>query len=82
MDAQVDYVRKDLQNHFGSAEWHLNLRAGPECILILAECLLLVSKPEAMALDLTGLGLPYVLVSMPHPLLPVNGKKHLAEIQR
>jgi hypothetical protein len=53
MDEQEVQVRKDLQNQFGSRGWRLNLRAGPECVLILAECLLLISKPEAMALDLS-----------------------------
>jgi len=49
--------------------------------LNLAECLVLVSKPEAMALDLTDPRLPYVPVSRPRPLLPANGNKPLADPQ-
>lgn len=70
MDEQVIQVRKDLQNQFGPREWRLNLRAGPDSVLILAECSLLISKPEAMALDLSDPRLPYVHASRPHPSLP------------
>jgi hypothetical protein len=66
MDEQVVQVRKDLQNQFGSQQWRLNLKAGPDCVLILAECSLLISKPEVMALDLSDPRLPYVHASRPH----------------
>ncbi|KEF60920.1 uncharacterized protein A1O9_02484 [Exophiala aquamarina CBS 119918] len=52
-------AHSDFQKQLGAREWHLNLRAGPDCILILAEALLVVSRREAMALDLSGPGLKY-----------------------
>ncbi|PVH69944.1 hypothetical protein DL98DRAFT_661415 [Cadophora sp. DSE1049] len=59
MDEQVIQVGKELQAQVRSQQWGLNVRAGPECVLILAECQLLSSKSQAMALDLSGSGLPY-----------------------
>lgn len=67
MDEQVVQVRNDLHNQFGSREWHLNLKAEPECVLALAECLILVSKPEVIALELKDLRLPYVLPDSQSP---------------
>jgi hypothetical protein len=60
MDEQVAQVGKDLQRQFTSREWGFNLKAGPECVMILAECKLLVSKEAAMAINLSGSDLPYV----------------------
>jgi hypothetical protein len=53
-------AHSDLQKQFGAREWQLNLKAAPDCILILAEALLVVSKRETMALDLSGPGVKYV----------------------
>lgn len=50
----------DLQKQFDAREWHLNLKAAPDCILILAEALLVLSKDETIALDLSGPGVKYV----------------------
>ncbi|KAL7623140.1 hypothetical protein AAE478_006821 [Parahypoxylon ruwenzoriense] len=59
MSEQVVQVGKELQTQARSQQWGLNVRAGAECVLVLAECQLLASKPEAMALDLSNSGLPY-----------------------
>jgi hypothetical protein len=67
MDEQVFQVRNDLHNQFGSREWHLNLKAGPECVLALAECLILVSKPEVIALELKDPRLLYVPACQSQP---------------
>ena len=58
MDAQVTQVSSDIKIQLGSLPWVFNLSAAPECILIMAECKLLVSKESAKALDLSDCGLP------------------------
>ncbi|KEF56495.1 uncharacterized protein A1O9_08076 [Exophiala aquamarina CBS 119918] len=57
-------AHSDLQKQFGAREWKLNLKAAPNCILILAEALLVVSKRETMALDLSGPGVKKLYVDV------------------
>jgi len=57
MDEQVYRTRGEFHQQLSSRQWHLNLRAGPESVLLLAECQLLVSKPETLALELSSSGL-------------------------
>ncbi|EED11877.1 hypothetical protein TSTA_110570 [Talaromyces stipitatus ATCC 10500] len=48
-----------LQRDFGWQDWRLNLRAGPECIGILGQCLLITSRSDLIGIKLSGPGLEY-----------------------
>jgi hypothetical protein len=52
-------MQDTLQREYGWQDWRLNLRAGPECIGILGQCLLITSRSDLMGIKLCGSGLEY-----------------------
>ncbi|KAJ0131304.1 putative Fumarylacetoacetate hydrolase domain-containing protein 2 like protein [Fusarium oxysporum f. sp. albedinis] len=52
-------MHNTLQREYGQQDWRLSLRAGPDCIGILGQCLLITSRSDLLGLKLTGPGLRY-----------------------
>ncbi|KAH7144229.1 hypothetical protein B0J13DRAFT_622795 [Dactylonectria estremocensis] len=56
---QLLSLRDELKNYLKPQEWGIQIQGAPQCVILMAQCKLLVSKPSAMALQLTGSGLKY-----------------------
>lgn len=62
-DHQILRLRDDLDNGLKSQLWARQIQGAPQCVILMAECKLLVSKSSAMTLNLSGCGLQYVICS-------------------
>jgi len=72
MEPEKELTRagKELQDQFRPPrEWSLNIQSGPECVVVMAQVLLIVSTKEVMGISLSGEGLMWV-VSDALPLFP------------
>lgn len=58
MSSEVQRVRSDIQG----GDWHVDIQAAPACVLVLAECKLLITRLDAMRLELKGPGLQYTVL--------------------
>jgi hypothetical protein len=63
-DHQILRLRDDLDSELKSQLWARQIQGAPQCVILMAECKLLVSKSSAMTLDLSGCGLRYVSCSL------------------
>ena len=59
LDTQVARLEKSFQEEDYNRDWSRDIRAAPECVWILAECLLITSKSDGLAIELKGQGLEY-----------------------
>ena len=50
-------MHNTLQREYGQQDWRLSLRAGPDCIGILGQCLLITSRSDLLGLRIEGPGL-------------------------
>jgi hypothetical protein len=55
MEQQILRMETTLQREYGDQDWSMVLRAGPDSIGILGECILLTSGPNVMGIELIGL---------------------------
>ncbi|KAL5363014.1 hypothetical protein BJX96DRAFT_177695 [Aspergillus floccosus] len=62
MTNQVQCLEEDLE-HDKDQDWSQSLRAGPECLAILGECILLTTRPSVTGIELEGPGLPWPMLS-------------------
>lgn len=57
---KIQGLHQTLQREYGHQDWSSNLRAGPECLCIIGENLLVTSRPSTIGMKLSGPGLEYV----------------------
>ncbi|KAL4982537.1 hypothetical protein BDW68DRAFT_182448 [Aspergillus falconensis] len=57
MEQQILRMETELQEQYGNEDWSMTFRAGPDSIGILAECIVLTSRPGIMGIELRGVGL-------------------------
>jgi hypothetical protein len=57
MEQQILRMESTLQRDYGDQDWSKIFRAGPDCIGILGECILITSGPKVMGIELKGPGL-------------------------
>lgn len=57
MEQKVTRMEKELEKQYGKEDWSMTFRAGPDSIGILAECILITSKPKVMGIEIGGPGL-------------------------
>lgn len=69
-------METELQSEYGDEDWSTTFRAGPDSIGILAECIVITSRPKVIGIELKGPGLLCVLpFSDPRRAIPrVSGK--------
>ncbi|KAE8384245.1 hypothetical protein BDV23DRAFT_177207 [Aspergillus alliaceus] len=63
MEQQISRLRSDLERNYGKENWAMAFRAGPDAIGILAECMLITSRPKVMGMEVKGPGLMYTTLS-------------------
>ncbi|KAL3473103.1 hypothetical protein BJX99DRAFT_261649 [Aspergillus californicus] len=56
-------MKTELEGQYGKKDWNITFRAGPDAIGILAECILITSRPNVIGLEVTGDGLKYTALS-------------------
>lgn len=57
MDQQSVRMERELQRQYGKGDWGMTFRAGPDAIGILAECILITSRPNVTRIKVGGPGL-------------------------
>jgi len=57
MEQQILRMESTLQKDYGDQDWAKSFRAGPDCIGILGECILITSGSKVMGIELNGPGL-------------------------
>ncbi|KAJ5455540.1 uncharacterized protein N7458_003804 [Penicillium daleae] len=63
MEQSILRMETELQMQYGNEDWSTTFRAGPDSIGILAECILITSRPMVIGIELTGPGLEYTTLS-------------------
>jgi len=60
-EKELTQASKELEAQIQSSrQWSLNIQAGPECVAVMAEVLVIVSRKEVMGIVLSGEGLRLV----------------------
>ncbi|KAL4767104.1 hypothetical protein BDW60DRAFT_227033 [Aspergillus nidulans var. acristatus] len=59
MEQRVLHMESELKARYGAEDWSTTFRAGPESIAIIAECMVITSKPSVIGIELKGTGLAY-----------------------
>ncbi|GAB1217319.1 hypothetical protein ATERTT37_006557 [Aspergillus terreus] len=62
MTNQVQSLEQEIEPD-KDRDWSQSLRAGPECLAILGECILLTTRPSVTGIELEGPGLPWPMLS-------------------
>ena len=57
MEQQSIRMKTELERQYGKEDWSMTFRAGPDAIGILAECILITSRPKVMGIEIKGPGL-------------------------
>ena len=57
MEQSILRMETELQKQYGNEDWSTTFRAGPDSIGILAECILITSRPMVIGIELKGPGL-------------------------
>ncbi|KAL4910294.1 hypothetical protein BDW74DRAFT_144781 [Aspergillus multicolor] len=63
MEQRILSMEAELQDEYGNKDWTMSFRAGPDSIGILAECILITSRPKVIGIELKGPGLKYDTLS-------------------
>ncbi|KAJ5683125.1 hypothetical protein N7462_006290 [Penicillium macrosclerotiorum] len=63
MEQSILRLETELQKQYGNEDWSTTFRAGPDSIGILAECILITSRPMVIGIELKGPGLEYTTLS-------------------
>ncbi|KAL4736541.1 hypothetical protein BDV11DRAFT_207544 [Aspergillus similis] len=63
MDQQTLRMETALQREYENEDWSTTFRAGPDSVGILAECIVITSRPKVSGIELKDCGLEYATLS-------------------
>ncbi|KAL3432697.1 hypothetical protein BDV09DRAFT_205769 [Aspergillus tetrazonus] len=59
MEQQIMHIESELQREYETADWSTTFRAGPDSVGLLADCIVITSRPRVSSIELKGCGLEY-----------------------